>query len=77
MNRSIRTIALEVKREWKKVSPYAEPYLEAMLSLNSINDNYYFDSGKSIVLYFLSNASGFRGEAAKRIKAELKQLAGI
>jgi len=43
MNRSIRTIALEVKREWKKVSPYAEPYLEAMLSLNSINDNYYFD----------------------------------
>ena len=77
MNRSIRTIALEIKRDWKKVSPYAEPYLEAMLSLNSINDNYYFDSGKSIVLYFLSNASGFRGDAAKRIKAELKQLAGI
>ena len=43
----------------------------------SINDNYGVDSGKSIVLYFLSNASTWRGETAKRIKKELKSLAGI
>jgi mitochondrial fission protein ELM1 len=31
-------------------------------------------SAKSIVLYFLSNASSFRGPEAKRIKAELKGM---
>lgn len=29
---------------------------------------------KTIVVYFLSNASSFRGPDAKRIKAELKSL---
>jgi hypothetical protein len=43
--------------------------LDAMASLNSINDNYGWDSAKSIVLYFLGNASTWRGETAKRIKA--------
>jgi hypothetical protein len=43
-----------------------------MRSLYSINDKYVYDSGKSVVLYFLANASTFRGEAAKALKAELK-----
>lgn len=72
--RPIYEIAREIRKTWTKVSPYAEPYLEAMASLNSINDNYYFDSGKSVVLYFLSNANGWRGEDARRIKAELKAM---
>ena len=72
MARPLYEIAREIRKAWTKVSPYAEPYLEAMESLNSINDNYYFDSGKSIVLYFLSNANTWRGEDARRIKAELK-----
>ena len=74
MARPLYEIASEIRKTWTKVSPYAEPYLEAMQSLNSINDNYYFDSGKSVVLYFLSNASTWRGEDARRIKAELKQM---
>jgi hypothetical protein len=45
-----------------------------MLELNSINDKYYEDSAKSVVLYFLSNAASFRGERAKALKAELKAL---
>ena len=32
------------------------------------------DDGGSIVLYFLSNATTWRGEDARRIKAELKSL---
>lgn len=72
--RPICEIAREIRKTWTKVSPYAEPYLEAMASLNSINDDYYFDSGKSVVLYFLSNANGWRGEDARRIKAELKAM---
>jgi hypothetical protein len=45
--------------------------------LTNITDNYGQDSGKSMVLYFLANATTWRGEDAKRIKAELKKLAGV
>jgi hypothetical protein len=72
--RPLHAIADEIIREWPKVSPYAEPYLDAMRTLGSVHNNYGADSGKSIVLYFLSNASGWRGEAAKRIKAELRGM---
>ena len=72
--RSIRSIALDIRKEWTKVNYAAKPYLDAMLELNSINDKYYNDSAKSVVLYFLSNASSFRGEQAKALKAELKAL---
>lgn len=77
MARPLYEIAREIRNTWTKVSPYAEPYLEAMQSLNSINDNYYYDSGKSVVLYFLSNASTWRGDDARRIKNELKQMVGL
>jgi len=72
--RSIRSIALDIRKEWTKVNYAAKPYLDAMMELNSINDKYYEDSAKSVVLYFLSNASSFRGERAKALKAELKAL---
>jgi len=48
-----------------------------MQSLDSIEDNYYEDSGKSVVLYFLANAQTWKGEKARSIKAELKKLCGI
>ena len=75
--RSISTIAREIRADW--TNPYfgAVPYLQAMHSLDSINDDYYEDSGKSVVLYFLANANTWRGEKARAIKAELKKLAGI
>ena len=71
---NISLIANFIKNDWKNIYFGAKPYLDAMLSLNSVNDNYGFDSGKSIVLYFLSNASQFKGEKAKELKAELKSL---
>ena len=43
----------------------------------SIEQNYYFDSGRSVVLYFLANAGTWRGDAAREIKKELKAMAGI
>lgn len=72
--RPVCEIAREIRRDWKKVNFAAEPYLSAMSTLNSIQDSYGFDSGKSIVLYFLANASSWRGEVAKRVKAELKKM---
>ena len=73
--RPLYEIARDIKNDWKNVYFGAKPYLDAMATLDSINDNYGFDRGKSIVLYFLGNASTWRGETAKRIKAELKAMA--
>ena len=72
--RPLYEIARDIKNDWKNVYIGAKPYLDAMATLDSINDNYGFDSGKMIVLYFLGNASTWRGETAKRIKAELKAM---
>ncbi len=75
--KTISTIAREISREWKNVNYAAKPYLEAMRSLDSVNDSYYQDSAKSVVSYFLCNASGYRGDAAKAHKAALKAIVGI
>ena len=75
MSRPINEIAKEIRKDWgSKLSPYAKPYLDAMFSLSSINDKYYMEDAKSIVLYFLSNASCWRGEVARRIKIELNSM---
>lgn len=70
--RPIHEIAREVKQEWKNVYFGAVPYLDAMLQLTDKNSQYGWDSATSILNYFLANAQTFRGEAAKRLKAELK-----
>ena len=71
MNRPIYMIASEIRADWKKVYFGAEPYLDAMYSLDDITDAYGLDSGKSIVAYFLANAGTWRGEVARRVKKEL------
>ena len=78
--RPLYTIAEEVYTDirngsWKSASKsYALPYLRAMRELSSLSDSYGADSAKSVVLYFLSNASTWRGETARRIKAELRSM---
>ena len=74
--RSIAVIAREIRADWKKPYFGAVPYLDAMCELNSINDNYYYDSGESVVRYFLANANTWRGDKAREIKAELKKILG-
>ena len=73
-NRQVNTIAFDIINNWKKPYFGAIPYLEVMTHLHTVNDMYMYDSGKSIVQYFLANAGTFRGEDAKRLKLELKQL---
>jgi hypothetical protein len=70
--RTLSAIAREIEADWKNVYFGAVPYLRAMRYLDSVNDDYGMDSGDSIVRYFLSNASTWRGETARRVKAELK-----
>lgn len=65
--RPIYQVAEEIVAEWRPVNYAAKPYLTAMLALDKTNDRH----AQDIVLYFLANASSWRGEAARRIKAEL------
>lgn len=51
----------------------AVPYVDAMSDLTSIHEKYGYDTAESVVRYFLANASSWRGDAARRIKAELKE----
>lgn len=72
--RPICEIAQEIRREWKRPYFGAMPYIAAMYSLHGIDDTYGAESAESIVLYFLSNASTWRGDVARRVKAELKAM---
>jgi hypothetical protein len=73
-HRSLSTIARDISKHWAKPYFAARPYLSAMHSLDAITDDYYADSARSVVLYFLSNAATWRGDDAKRIKAELREM---
>ena len=74
MARKIHEIASEILQDWKKPYFGAIPYIEAMLQLNTIHDDYYLNTAESVVIYFLANAQTWRGETAKRIKAELREM---
>lgn len=71
---TLHSIARRIRADWRNVNYAARPYLEAMASLSSVNDSYGFDSGRSIIRYFLCNASSWRGPVAKEIKATLKSM---
>lgn len=73
-SRSLSVIAAEIRKDWKKPYFGAVPYLNAMMCLDSVNDNYGFDTGKSIVIYFLANAGTWKGETARRVKKELNAM---
>lgn len=69
-------IADIIRKNWRPMSVYAQPYVQAMLQLPSINSDYGLDSGKEIVLRFLCNAGTWRGPVARVVKAELNRRAG-
>jgi hypothetical protein len=72
-------LAALIEADWRKkdgtpnVRIGAEPYLDAMAALDSIDDNYGYDSGRTICIYFVSNAAQWRGPVARAVKAELKR----
>jgi len=78
MSRPINEIAQEIVNDWGAKTYFgAKPYLSAMLSLRKADDMYGYDTAHSIICYFLGNAGTYRGETAKRVKAELKQMVGL
>jgi len=72
--RTISQIAQEIKKTWSNVNYAAKPYLNVMQYLEDKNDRYFEESADDIVLRFLANAQTWKGDDARRIKAELKSL---
>lgn len=65
-------IRRDFREQGKKIPPAAQPYLDALSTLGTVDDQYGMDSGKSIVAYALSNLGSYKGETARMVKAELK-----
>ena len=74
--RPLSQIAREIESECstKDWYVYAEAYVTPMKSLESLSDRFYEDSAESIVMYALANLTSWRGESARRIKAELNGM---
>lgn len=72
--RAIYVIAREIRKDW--IKPYfgAVPYIEAMLSIDSIHDKYIAEQASDVVNGFLSNCAQWKGDTARRVKNELKTL---
>jgi hypothetical protein len=75
--RTLNEIAREIEYYWLKPNKTAVPYLEAMKSLNTMEDDCGSDPGAQIVADFLGNATTWRGGVARRIKSELNALLKI
>lgn len=71
---NLSEIAQIIEQDWTNVYFGAVPYLQAMKTMQSIEDNYFCDSATSIVRYFLSNAATWRGETARATKAKLNEM---
>ena len=74
MSRALYTIAEEIRKDWPRMSPYAQPYWNAMQDLATMQDTYGADDAKSVVAYFLANAQTWKGDTARRVKAELNTM---
>ena len=66
-------LAAICKRNWKPVHPFARPYVDALLSMRSVDDPYGADSGREVAIKFLGNAQAWKGPVADAVKDELKK----
>jgi hypothetical protein len=74
-SRTLRAIAGEIQRDWgDKIYFGAVPYVRAMRGLEKVTDHYGDEDADDIVRRFLNNATTWRGDTARRVKAELKGM---
>ncbi|UVT31752.1 hypothetical protein SEA_PATOS_59 [Gordonia phage Patos] len=77
--RPLYEVARDIVACWKKKRPsqatiaYAGPYVEAIAGMRKPSDSYGLESGDMIIAYLLNNLRNWRGEDARRIKAELNR----
>jgi len=75
--RPIYQIAREIQADWKNIGPYYD-YLKPLFIYNKIDEADpklgFKGAARSAVQSFLCNCSTWKGETAKRIKMELKEM---
>ena len=79
--RFIYEIAKDIEADFKSAErkdgydlPHARPYLDAMHFLKTVDQMYLQESAASMIIYFLSNATMWRGGRAPELKMELRNL---
>ena len=65
-------LARIIRKDWPRPYFGAAPYIDALLSLSTIDDMYGYDSARDITNRFLINAAQWKGATARLVKAELK-----
>ena len=74
-HRPIYQVFEEIHRSWARPFFGAVPYIQAGMQLSAITDRYGYDSADDVIAYFLANAGTWRGDDARRLKAELRAIA--
>ena len=72
--KKIYEIAQIIKDDWKPVYFSAQPYLDAMEQIDSINGSIGNDSGRDTIIYFLENSRQWKGQIAREVKDYLRKL---
>jgi hypothetical protein len=76
--RTLKEIVNEIQADWPVISNAgARDALECMKKMGAITARFGADpSGYSVVGAFLTNAIGWRGTVARRVKKELRKMCG-
>lgn len=76
--RALRDIAIEIEKDWTSITNAgARQALGHMKGMGLITDPFYLDpNGYGVVGTSLSNAVGWKGPVARRIKQELRAMCG-
>ena len=76
--RTLNEIAAEIQADWPVINNAgARDALECMKKMGLITERFAADpNGYSVVGTFLTHSIGWRGDVARRIKKELKQMCG-
>lgn len=72
--RPLNEIAEEIHKLWTTAHRTAVTYIEEMKRVKSLGDKRGVLTGRDICLYFLSYAQPWKGEDARRVKAELRAI---
>ena len=74
-DKTLAELAAIIRADWKRVHYAAAPYLQALATMHTIDDEagFGYDGPGQMVAYFLSNAGAWRGPVAREVKAELRR----
>jgi len=74
--RSLKEIAKDIKKHWQTPNHFASYWITMLETVDKLSDKvtYSLNTGKDCATKFLIHAQNWRGEEARRIKNELKQM---